>query len=254
MKLLGLFVPATIFAVGVAVASGNEKTRVESMPPVVIKTVPQAGDTKVDPSLNEIRVTFSKDMITHQMWSWVRASKETFPEIAGDVRYLEDNRTCVLPVKLLPGKSYIVWINSEKHQSFQDLGRRPAIPYLLVFETKNDADDDAGSKDAGNKQDGLAAEKTLDELLRAIKAGDREAFVVNATDQVKQGMTQQIMAALEAQLGKRLKQGYQATHLCQLNQSGYHVHLWKSTFADSGDDVVFRLAIKDGKVAGFFLQ
>jgi len=249
MRRLSLFVPAIIFVVGGAVASEKNETSVETMPPVVLKTVPQAGDTEVDPSLKEIRVTFSKDMITNQMWSWVRASKETFPEIAGDVRFLQDHRTCVMPVKLLPGKTYVIWINSGKHDSFQDLGKRPAVSYLLVFATKKDADDDAG-----NKQKGLAVEKTLDRLLRAIEAGDREAFVVNATDQVKQGMTQQIMEVLKTQLGARLKKGYQATHLCQLNQRGHHVHLWKSTFVDAGDDVVFRLAIKDGKVAGFFLQ
>ena len=98
------------------------------MPPVVIKTVPQAGDTGVNPSLKEIRVTFSKDMITDQMWSWVRTSKETFPKIAGAVRYLKDNRTCVLPLKLLPGKTCVIWINSGKYNSFRDLGKRSAVP------------------------------------------------------------------------------------------------------------------------------
>ena len=40
---------------------------VESMPPTVVKTSPQSGDTKVDPSTSEIRVTFSKDMMTEEM-------------------------------------------------------------------------------------------------------------------------------------------------------------------------------------------
>jgi hypothetical protein len=250
MRLLSLFMSTIAFVVGgAAVASEKNETSVETMPPVVVQTVPQAGATEVDPALNEIRVMFSKDMMTNQMWSWVRASKDTFPETSGDARFLEDNRTCVLPVKLLPGETYAIWINSREHISFQDLGKRPAVPYLLVFETKKDA-----NGDGGNKQKGLTVEKTLESLLRAIEKGDREAFVVHGTDQVKQGMTQPLMDVLKTQLGARLKKGYQASHLGQLKQGGHQVHLWKSTFADAGDDVVFRLAIKDGKVAGFFLQ
>ncbi|UCD34005.1 MAG: hypothetical protein JSV38_01935 [Desulfobacterales bacterium] len=53
-----------------AMTHAGVSVNVKSMPPVVIKTIPQAGDTSVDPSLKEIRVTFSKDMITENMWSF----------------------------------------------------------------------------------------------------------------------------------------------------------------------------------------
>ena len=110
---------------------------VQSLPPVVVKTFPRAGDTKVDPALREVRVTFSKDMITKNMWSWVVHTRESFPEIAGEVKYLADGRTCVLPVKLYPGRKYAIWINSpnRKFSAFRDQANRPAVPYLLVFET-----------------------------------------------------------------------------------------------------------------------
>lgn len=38
-----------------------ETPTVANMPPVVVSTVPQSGDTNIDPGLTEIRVTFSKD-------------------------------------------------------------------------------------------------------------------------------------------------------------------------------------------------
>ena len=44
---------------------------IKNTPPVVVKTIPVAGDMNVDPLITEIKVTFSKDMITNQMWSWV---------------------------------------------------------------------------------------------------------------------------------------------------------------------------------------
>jgi len=106
-------------------------------PPVVVATVPQSGSADVDPSLSEIRVTFSKNMFTYQMWSFVEVSKETFPKSNGEIHYLDDKRTCVLPVQLEPGKVYAIWINSENHHAFQDRGGRPAVPYLLIFETRN---------------------------------------------------------------------------------------------------------------------
>ncbi len=105
-------------------------------PPVVVKTLPAAGDRNVDPTTKEIRVTFSKDMLTHEMWSWVHANPAPFPKIVGEVRYLKDKRTCILPVSLEPGTTYGMWINSQEHTSFRDEYQKPAVPYLLVFTTR----------------------------------------------------------------------------------------------------------------------
>jgi RNA polymerase sigma-70 factor (ECF subfamily) len=119
----------------VAQATG-EKPSVKTMPPVVVRTMPPAGDTKVDAAkVKEIRVTFSKDM-TDKSWSWTQISDETFPEITGDIRYQKNKRTCVAPVKLEPGRAYVIWLNSGRFKNFKDADGRPAVPYLLVFETK----------------------------------------------------------------------------------------------------------------------
>ncbi|HUP79225.1 MAG TPA: Ig-like domain-containing protein, partial [Pirellula sp.] len=104
-------------------------------PPVVVKTVPEAGASDVDPKLTEIKVTFSKDM-KDRGWSWVTYSKESFPKQEGEPKYLADKRTCMLPVKLESGKTYAIWVNSEKHGNFKDADGRSAVPYLLVFKTK----------------------------------------------------------------------------------------------------------------------
>jgi hypothetical protein len=118
-------------------ATGIPEISVRTMPPSVVKTVPQAGDTRVDPGLTEVSVTFSKDMLTKENWSWCQLSPETFPEIdKTKIRYLDDKRTCVLPVKLKPEKTYVIWINTQKYNYFKDTEQRPAIPYLLVFQTE----------------------------------------------------------------------------------------------------------------------
>jgi RNA polymerase sigma-70 factor (ECF subfamily) len=113
-----------------------QEVSVKSLPPVVVKTVPQAGDTRVDAAkVTEIRVTFSKAMMDEN-WSWSQISDDTFPKLAGKSHYDKDKRTCVLSVKLEPGKTYVLWLNSEKFKNFQDSAGRPAVPYLLVFETQ----------------------------------------------------------------------------------------------------------------------
>jgi RNA polymerase sigma-70 factor (ECF subfamily) len=118
-----------------AYAQDQSKVSVKSMPPVVVKTEPQSGDIKVDPSLKEIRVTFSKKM-TDKSWSWSTASEDTNPETTGDPKYLADKKTCVLPIKLQPKKTYAFWLNSENFHGFKDAQGMTAVPYLLIFETR----------------------------------------------------------------------------------------------------------------------
>ena len=100
-----------------------------------------------------------------------------------------------------------------------------------------------------------SVQKTFNKLLGAIQANDRNTFVADGTQAVKQGMTQQVMDGLNKQLGSRLKKGSSATYLTDLKLSGYQAYLWKVTFKDGGDDTIVRVVLdKAGKVAGFSLQ
>ena len=103
--------------------------------PQVVETFPANGAANVDPATSEIRVTFNKTMAAGA-WTWMHASHETFPESAGDVHYLPGTQTCVMPVKLEPGKKYVVWLNTTKFQNFVDVEGRPSEPYLLTFTTR----------------------------------------------------------------------------------------------------------------------
>src|SRR5262245_6116317 len=89
----------------------------ESMPPVIVKTVPEAGTKGVAPGEVEIKVTFSKEM-TDNSWSWSSAWQGSTPEAVGKPRYEADRKTCVLKVKLEPNKTYAYWLNSEKFKNF----------------------------------------------------------------------------------------------------------------------------------------
>jgi hypothetical protein len=122
-----------------AVAPKSSLLSPAPVPPVVIQTVPPSGAAEVDPALTELRATFSKPM-QDGSWSWCRwadGKEENFPRIAGSARYLEDGRTCVLPVKLQPGRTYALWLNHrDSARSFKDTDGQAAVPYLLIFETR----------------------------------------------------------------------------------------------------------------------
>ena len=104
-------------------------------PPVVVETSPFSGARDVRPGTAEIRVRFSKQM-TDGSWSWSTAWEKSSPDLVGRPRYETDGRTCVVKAKLEAGRTYAFWLNSEKFHNFTDSGGRPAVPYLLIFQTK----------------------------------------------------------------------------------------------------------------------
>ena len=112
-----------------------EADLLQTAPPVVVATRPQAGAIDVAPGASEIRVTFSKPM-QDGSWSWVKAADATFPKMTGQPHFTADGRTCVLPVLLEPAKTYVIWLNHAAYQNFQDQAGHKALDYLLVFTTR----------------------------------------------------------------------------------------------------------------------
>jgi len=104
-------------------------------PPVVVETWPVSGAEDIVPEEAEIRVRFSKPM-ADASWSWSTAWENSTPEFIGQPHYEADGKTCVLKVKLEPGRTYGFWLNSENFHGFKDRDGRPAIPYPLIFKTK----------------------------------------------------------------------------------------------------------------------
>lgn len=132
-KMMVVSVCLVWFAAGIA---RGQEASVKSLPPSVVKTVPESGDTKVDATTTkQIKVTYSKEMMDRS-WSWSQISTDSFPQIIGKPSYLGDKKTCVIDVKLEPKKTYIIWLNTQKFVGFKDADANSAVPYLLVFQTK----------------------------------------------------------------------------------------------------------------------
>jgi len=134
MKTLAAILTITTLTCGL-LRSQTAVPTVDTVAPVVVKSVPEAGAKDVAAGVVEIKVTFSKEMADGS-WSWSDAWKNSSPEIVSKPHYEADGKTCVLKVKLEPGKTYGYWINSQSFKNFKDRQGRSAVPYMLVFQTK----------------------------------------------------------------------------------------------------------------------
>ena len=124
------------FSIAIAVVIGSIScTENDSRAPSVIATFPPNGSTDVDPSINEISVTFDEEMMDGN-WSWAYSNKNQFPEMTGQPYYTENFTKNILPVRLESNKEYEIWVNSEKFKYFKDKAGNSAIPFRWTFKTK----------------------------------------------------------------------------------------------------------------------
>ena len=261
MRQIGMLSFAIIFMTGVGMAEDQTRITVKSMPPSVVKTVPQAGDTAVNPSLKEISVTFSKDMMTKEMCSWCSQSPETFPEIdKTKIRYLKDKRTCVLPVKLQPGKTYVIWINTQKFNYFKDTEQNSAVPYLLVFQTASKA---TSSLILSAEEAAISAAKAWLSLVdngKYVESWNEAAQIFK--DAVSKEQWGQTILAARKPLGKNISRelmskSYQ-TSLPGAPDGEYVVIQFKASFKNkkSATETITPMMDKDGKwrVSGYYIR
>ena len=103
--------------------------------PEVVATNPPNGAQNVDPALREISVTFNEPM-ADKSWSWTSRDQNSFPHMDGQPSYNEDMTKNTLPVKLEPGKEYVIWINSVNYTGFRDQAGNPVKPYQWTFKTR----------------------------------------------------------------------------------------------------------------------
>jgi hypothetical protein len=99
-----------------------------------------------------------------------------------------------------------------------------------------------------------AAETTMKKMMEAVKTKSFDVFMANTDDGMRAALTKQQFEGVSNQLAPRMKQGYRTTYLSKLRQEGHDVHLWKLEMTDGKDDYLIKMALKDGKVAGFLIN
>lgn len=99
-----------------------------------------------------------------------------------------------------------------------------------------------------------AADTIGTRIFHAVEQNDLDSFVADGDNQFKAAITKQMFEGVNAMVAPRMKKGYEVIPLGTLNQQGCQVYLRKLVFKDGGDDILARLAVRDGKVAGFWFQ
>jgi beta-lactamase regulating signal transducer with metallopeptidase domain len=107
--------------------------------PQIVETNPKVGAIDVDPALQEISVTFDREMRGGMSWT---GGPPLMPEIDKSRKpEWRNGRTCAIPVKLEAGSYYRVGINSESYQNFRSKDDVAAPPSAIYFATKGAAED-----------------------------------------------------------------------------------------------------------------
>ena len=102
--------------------------------PQVRALVPPNGARDVDPAaVSELRVEFDRPMA--EGWSWVTEGGATFPPMAGKGYQTADRRAAALPVRLEPGRTYVIWLNSQQYDGFRGADGTPLPPLRWEFST-----------------------------------------------------------------------------------------------------------------------
>jgi beta-lactamase regulating signal transducer with metallopeptidase domain len=103
--------------------------------PKIVTLEPANGATDVDPAITQLKVTFDIPMGDGMSWT---GGGESFPTTSEgqQAEWSEDHLTCTLPVKLQPGHSYKLGINSPNHRNFQSSFGVPAEAVVYEFTTR----------------------------------------------------------------------------------------------------------------------
>jgi hypothetical protein len=99
-----------------------------------------------------------------------------------------------------------------------------------------------------------AADTILTKILNAVENNDYKSFIADGDNQFKVSITKQMFDGVNAMIAPRMKKGYEVFQLGILNQQGCQVYLRKLVFKDGGDDLLVKLALRNGKVTGFWFQ
>ncbi len=126
-------------------------------PPEVMSISVNDGDLAVDPGLTEIRIAFDQDMTIggHS----VTGGGPLFPELTGPPRW-PDPRTCVIDVRLAPGRLYTFGLNAGAYTGFRSAAGEILPGRTLTFATRPASDTPAPDAEALRR-----AVRTLEDSL-----------------------------------------------------------------------------------------
>lgn len=106
--------------------------------PRVVAVDPPTGAVGIEPGRRLLSVTFDREM-ARSGWAWLRESPGSAPELTGEASFDASGRIHTVEAELEPGRTYVIWLNSEEIQHFRDTRGIPAVPFRWTFTTRRSA-------------------------------------------------------------------------------------------------------------------
>ncbi|MBN1787935.1 MAG: hypothetical protein JW806_06010 [Sedimentisphaerales bacterium] len=100
-------------------------------PPRVVKTIPENGDTNVDPKLGKIRIVFDQGMGPSYS---ICGSGPKYPKTIGQPKWI-NKRTLIIGVRLEPNYEYEFSVNCSSYRNFKNFKGESAVIYPVKFKT-----------------------------------------------------------------------------------------------------------------------
>lgn len=114
--------------------SNRTLARLRRKAPRLLTSNPADNEIDVDPAATVITLLFNRPM-KDQSWSLMRTAA-AFPEITGPLRYDSSRRLLTIPVRLQPGTTYGIGLNTESRWGFVDIRGYPLLPRVVHFKTR----------------------------------------------------------------------------------------------------------------------
>jgi hypothetical protein len=125
-------VPAMPTTIWFVTAGADGTPRADLQPPRIVTLDPPNESINVSPDIAELVVRFDREMQDGAAWT---DPEGKLPELTGKPHWDDDKITCVLPVKLLPGREYVLSLNDAWYIDFASSAGVPLVPQRYSFTT-----------------------------------------------------------------------------------------------------------------------
>jgi hypothetical protein len=98
------------------------------------------------------------------------------------------------------------------------------------------------------------AQKLVVRMIEAVMNESYDAFLADADANLKTHLSRQQFEGLCGLYTQPLKKGYKLDYFGHLKEHGHVVHVWKISTNGAPDEALIRMAVKDGKVGGVWVQ
>ena len=131
--------------------------------PRIVELAPAMNAEDVDPNLKHVRIVFDRDMMETR---FLKRGSQGWPKWVNPV--WEDKRTFVYEMRLEPGTTYEIWLNSDTGKGFRSTDGTALEPVCWRFTTAGERE--AESRPADRKEEGPEAPS----IAKSVPAMDAE--------------------------------------------------------------------------------